>query len=139
MLVSSNSPKKQTNKFIEVVKTNSFVRFLRELEDTKSPFEIIWPLENMNFIWEILHTVDISSATPIPAWLAFWFKNICNKVYCPNKSEDLKWTLACILLLQVRTINVLFPACLLHDMSQVFFEKWHWCCFTFSFHPKMAF
>ena len=28
-----------------VQKTNSFVRFLGEFEDTKSPFEIIWPLD----------------------------------------------------------------------------------------------
>ena len=33
------------NKFVIVVKTISFVRFLGEFEDTKSPFEIIWPLE----------------------------------------------------------------------------------------------
>ena len=44
LLVSSNSPKKRTNEFVVVVKTNSFVRFLGEFEDTKSPFEIIWPL-----------------------------------------------------------------------------------------------
>jgi hypothetical protein len=43
-LVSSISPKKRTNEFIIVVKTNSFVRFLGEFEDTKSPFETIWPL-----------------------------------------------------------------------------------------------
>ena len=49
-MVSSNSPKKQTNEFVVVVKTNSFVRFLGEFEDTKSPFEIIWPLERK---WEI--------------------------------------------------------------------------------------
>ena len=30
LLVSSNSPKKRTNKFVEVVKTNLFVRFLGE-------------------------------------------------------------------------------------------------------------
>ena len=40
-VVSSNSPKKQTNEFIVVVKTNLFVRFLGEFEGTKSPFEII--------------------------------------------------------------------------------------------------
>ena len=32
---------KQMNEFFVVVKTNSFVRFLGEFEDTKSPFEII--------------------------------------------------------------------------------------------------
>ena len=32
---------KRTNEFVVVVKTNSFVRFLGEFEDTKSPFEII--------------------------------------------------------------------------------------------------
>ena len=32
------------NEFVLVVKTNSFVHFLGEFEDTKSPFEIIWPL-----------------------------------------------------------------------------------------------
>ena len=39
--MSSNSPKKQTNKFVVVVKMNSFIRFLGEFEDTKTPFEII--------------------------------------------------------------------------------------------------
>ena len=49
-LVSSNSPKKQTNEFAVVVKTNLFVRFLGEFKDTKSPFEMIWPLQlNENF------------------------------------------------------------------------------------------
>ena len=32
---------KRTNEFIVVVKTNSFVRFLGEFEENKSPFEII--------------------------------------------------------------------------------------------------
>ena len=49
-LVSSNSSKKQMNEFVVVVKTNLFVCFLGEFEDTKSPCEIIWPLEN----WEWL-------------------------------------------------------------------------------------
>ena len=44
VLISSNSPKKRTNEFVVVVKTNSFVRFLGEFEDTKSPFKIIGPL-----------------------------------------------------------------------------------------------
>ena len=44
-LVSSNSSKKQANKFVIVVKTNSFVHLLWEFEDTKGPLEIIWPLE----------------------------------------------------------------------------------------------
>ena len=43
--MSSNSPKKQTNKLVIAVKTNSFIRFWGKFEDTKSPFEIIWPLE----------------------------------------------------------------------------------------------
>ena len=43
-MLPSNSPKKRTNEFVIVVKTNSFIRFLGEFEDTKSPFEIIWPL-----------------------------------------------------------------------------------------------
>ena len=30
---------------IIVVKSNSFVCFLEEIEDIKNPFEIIWPLE----------------------------------------------------------------------------------------------
>ena len=49
LLVSSNSPKKRTNEFVVVVKTNLFVRFLGEFEDTKSPFEIIWPLGKTDF------------------------------------------------------------------------------------------
>ena len=44
LLVSSNSPKKRTHEFVVVVKTNSFVCYLGELEDTKSPFKIFWPL-----------------------------------------------------------------------------------------------
>ena len=44
-LVYSNSPNKRTNnKFIVVVKTNSFIRFLGKFKDTKSPFETIWRL-----------------------------------------------------------------------------------------------
>ena len=50
LLVSSNFPKKRTNKFVVVVKTNLFVCFLEESEDTKSPFEIIWPLVNAQFV-----------------------------------------------------------------------------------------
>ena len=45
-LVSSNSPK---NEFVIVVKMNSFVGFLGEFEDTKSPFEISWPLAKSYF------------------------------------------------------------------------------------------
>ena len=37
-LVSSNSPKKRTKEFVVVVKTNSFVHFLGELEETKKSF-----------------------------------------------------------------------------------------------------
>ena len=48
-LVSSNSPKKRTNEFVVVVKTNLFVRFLGEFEDIKSLFEIIWPLRSYKF------------------------------------------------------------------------------------------
>ena len=43
-LMSSNSPKKRTNKFVVVVKTNLFVHFLGEFKDTKSLFKIICPL-----------------------------------------------------------------------------------------------
>ena len=42
--MSSNSPKKRMNEFVVEVKTNSFLRFLGEFEDTQSPFEILWPL-----------------------------------------------------------------------------------------------
>ena len=38
LLVSSNSPKKQTNKFVFITTTNSFVCFLGEFEDTKKSF-----------------------------------------------------------------------------------------------------
>ena len=51
--MSSNSPKKRTNEFVVVVKMNLFVRFLGELEDTKSPFEIIGPL-GVNVFWGVL-------------------------------------------------------------------------------------
>jgi hypothetical protein len=39
LLVSSNSPKKQTNEFVFTTTTNSFVRFLGEFEDTKKSFQ----------------------------------------------------------------------------------------------------
>ena len=41
-------PKKNKNKStwgIILVKSNSFVHFFEEIEDTKNPFEIIWPLQ----------------------------------------------------------------------------------------------
>ena len=50
LLVSSNSPKKGTNEFVFTTTTNSFVHFLGEFEDTKSPFEIIWPLPSFSDI-----------------------------------------------------------------------------------------
>ena len=40
--MSSNSPNKRTNEFVVVV------NFLEEFEDSKSPFEIIWPLAILN-------------------------------------------------------------------------------------------
>ena len=40
-MVSPNSPKKQTNEFVAVVKTFSFVHFLGESKNTRSHFEII--------------------------------------------------------------------------------------------------
>ena len=43
-MVPSNSPKTWKNEFVVVGNTNLFVRFLEAFEDTKSPFEIIWPL-----------------------------------------------------------------------------------------------
>ena len=47
---------KRTNEFVVVVKTNSFVRFLGEFEDTKSSFENIWPLRFMYFTeWALCH------------------------------------------------------------------------------------
>ena len=45
-MVSSNSSKKKKNEFVVVEKMNLFIRFLGEFEDTKSPLEIIWPLED---------------------------------------------------------------------------------------------
>ena len=38
LLLSSNSPKKRTNKFVFTTTTNSFVHFLGEFEDTKKSF-----------------------------------------------------------------------------------------------------
>ena len=53
-LMSSISSKKTTeNKStwsIIVVKSNSFVRFLEEIEEIKNLFEIIWPLEQNYFL-----------------------------------------------------------------------------------------
>ena len=39
---------KWTNEFFVVIKTNSFLQFLGEFDDTKSPFEIIRPLVNVS-------------------------------------------------------------------------------------------
>ena len=39
LLVSSNSPKKRTDKFVFTTTTNSFLRFLGEFEDTKKSFQ----------------------------------------------------------------------------------------------------
>ena len=38
-MVSTNSPKKQANKFFFTTTMNLFVRFLGEFEDTKKPFQ----------------------------------------------------------------------------------------------------
>ena len=61
--MSSNSPKKQMNEFVVVVKMNSFVHFLGEFEDIKNPFEIIWPLKRekiylvfLNILIEVFKT-----------------------------------------------------------------------------------
>ena len=47
---ADDSSKKWKNEFgffgLTVLKTNLFVRFLEESEDTKKPFEIIWPLDS---------------------------------------------------------------------------------------------
>ena len=43
-LVSSNSSKKQTNKFFLLLWRLVFVCFSEEIEDTKNNFEIVWPL-----------------------------------------------------------------------------------------------
>ena len=39
---------KWTNEFYVVIKTNLFLQFLGEFDDTKSPFEIIRPLVNVS-------------------------------------------------------------------------------------------
>ena len=39
---------------IIVVKSNSFVHFLEEIDDPKNLFEINWPLAQTNFIWLFL-------------------------------------------------------------------------------------
>ena len=44
LLVSSNSPKKRTNKFVVTTTTNSFVRFLGEFKDTKKS---LWNLSDL--------------------------------------------------------------------------------------------
>ena len=43
LIVSSNSPKKQTNEFIFTTTTNLFGFFGENSRTPKSPFEIIWP------------------------------------------------------------------------------------------------
>ena len=52
-LVSSNSPKKRTNKFIFTTTTNSFVRFLGEFEDIKKSFRNYLTFSNVKTKWEI--------------------------------------------------------------------------------------
>ena len=53
--MSSISSKKRTKTSITVVKLNSFVRFLEEIEDTKNLFEIIRPLLAKEIHYSILH------------------------------------------------------------------------------------
>ena len=48
-LRSSISSKKRTKTRRSVVKTNSFIRFLEEIDDTKNHFEITWPLVRIDF------------------------------------------------------------------------------------------
>ena len=64
LLVSSNSPKKRTNEFVVVVKTNSFVCFW----EIKSPFEIIWLLvcNVFSFVfWKKLKTPNFEIIWPL--------------------------------------------------------------------------
>ena len=75
LLVSSNSPKKQTNEFVFTTTTKSFVRFLGEFEDTKSPFEIIWPLIDSKF--------PLLSSFLKPQFLD-GLKSSENRKYCPT-------------------------------------------------------
>ena len=49
LLVSLNSPKKQTNEFVFTTTTNSFVRFLGEFKDTKKSFKNYLTLHNPVF------------------------------------------------------------------------------------------
>ena len=63
-LVSSVSSKKRTKTSrpevsysIIVVKSNSFVRFLEEIDDPKNQFEIKWPLQLCHFYCGILKKV----------------------------------------------------------------------------------
>ena len=44
-----NSSKRQTNGFVLTTRRPVFVCFLEEIEDTKKPFEITWPLKEQNF------------------------------------------------------------------------------------------
>ena len=44
-----NSSKKRTNEFIFTSMRRVFVHFLEDIEDTKKPFEITWPLATNDF------------------------------------------------------------------------------------------
>ena len=43
-----NSSKKWMNEFVFTIMRRVFLRFLKEIEDTKKYFEIIWPLTSQN-------------------------------------------------------------------------------------------
>ena len=62
-LGSSISSKKRTKRSRIVVKTNSFVRFLEEMDDPKNHFEINLPLK-------VLYNFKFS------VFLKFWSKNL---------------------------------------------------------------
>ena len=70
-------PKQQTNEFVIVVKTNTFVRFLGEFEDTQSTFVIIWPLEDQKtfFLLQFLtyYSIHVGSITLKSSDLLFCF------------------------------------------------------------------
>ena len=53
---------------IIVVKSNSFVRFLEEIEDTKNHFEIIWPLVTiLKALLSLSVTWSFQSLSVLPA------------------------------------------------------------------------
>ena len=77
---------KTENEFVVEVKTNQFVRFLGEFEDTKSPFEIICPLQEIRKVWEVKKVKEVqrperSVSSSLDEWVGLC-GNMKNPIVC---------------------------------------------------------